>query len=90
MTWRSTSYLLAIVTFGCMLLSLEYYYDFTESEAYISNIMTITAPYQISLSVPYIVQLINLVAVYWIYGSYNFINDIYISDHKAGVIYIFI
>ena len=90
MTWRSTSYLLAIVTFGFMLLSLEYYYDFTESEAYISNIMTITAPYQISLSVPYIVQLINLVAVYWIYGSYNFINDIYISDHKAGVIYIFI
>ncbi|XP_075253593.1 uncharacterized protein LOC142345431 isoform X2 [Convolutriloba macropyga] len=87
LSWRVMSYILGVVTAG-LIVGVFQYYDLYN---YWAEVLT---PLEISNSsaVVAIIQILNIIAVFWLYGSYNFLNDIYVTEHKvkvSGVIFAF-
>ena len=80
LSWRVMSYILGVVTAG-LIVGVFQYYDLYN---YWAEVLT---PLEISNSsaVVAIIQILNIIAVFWLYGSYNFLNDIYVTEHKVKV-----
>ena len=77
-SWRGLSYIIGGLTAAYGIAVFHFHKKFHVWMGYL-------APLHLSHASVCLVLIINLVAIFWLYGSYNFLNDVCVRDHKTKV-----